>query len=203
MVAMRCVNAIVLTVTLASCGAAAPTPASSQDASGQPPARDGSADTMSANPPTCPGAPDFSSNDKCNAVSNDATSVAFSAGSGNPPTFTGGGIRDGVYHATKAEAWGTTSGTGRRFTLVVLEGGTKFYYAGDILDAQGAVATTMVAVTTASTSGNQLTQSTVCMVGSAQIPTIESYTATSDALILSATQGTVVSATTYTRVGCP
>jgi hypothetical protein len=183
---MRCVNAIVLTVTLASCGAAAPTPAASQDASGQPPARDGSADTMSAN-----------------AVSNDATSVAFSAGSGNPPTFTGGGIRDGVYHATKAEAWGTTSGTGRRFTLVVLEGGTKFYYAGDILDAQGAVATTMVAVTTASTSGNQLTQSTVCMVGSAQIPTIESYTATSDALILSATQGTVVSATTYTRVGCP
>jgi len=152
---------------------------------------------------TCPGAPDYSAGASCNNLVNDAASVASTAGSGDPPTFTGGTIKDGVYHATKAEAFGTTTGTGRRFTLVVLEGGTKFYYAGDILDAQGAVATTMVAIASASTSGNQLTQTTVCMTGSAQIPTTESYTATGTELILSATQGSVVAVTTYARAGCP
>ena len=190
-------------MTLAACGSGANTPVTSQDAAPPPPARDDAADAVSAYPPTCPGARDFSSNVSCNTVANEATSVAFTIGAGNPPTFTGGNIQDGVYHATKAEAFGTTTGTGRRFTLVVLEGGTKFYYAGDILDAQGAVATTMVAIASASTSGNQLTQTTVCMTGSAQIPTTESYTATGTELILSATQGSVVAVTTYARAGCP
>jgi hypothetical protein len=191
---------IVLAATFAACGAGSQTPATVPDAYVSPVARDGAADIVSA--ATCPSS-DFSSSATCNTVVNDASAVAFTPGAGNAPTFTGGTIKDGVYHATKAEAWGASTGTGRRFTLVVLEGGTKFYYVGDILDAQGGVATTMVAITTASTSGNQLTQTTVCMVGSAQIPAIESYTATSSELVLSATQGSVVSVTTYTRAGCP
>jgi len=191
---------IVLAAILAACGAGSSAPATVPDAYVPLVGRDAAADVTNA--ATCPPS-DFSSSATCNTVVNDATAVAFTPGTGNAPTFTGGTIKDGVYHATKAEAWGSSTGTGRRFTLVVLEGGTKFYYVGDILDAQGGVATTMVAITTASTSGNQLNQTTVCMVGSAQIPTIESYTATSTELILSATQGSVVSVTTYTRAGCP
>ena len=42
-----------------------------------------------------------------------------------------------------------------------------------------------------------------CTTGAAQIPTTESYVATSSELILSATQGSVVALTTTTRAGCP
>ena len=188
--------ALVATLSLVGCGSGSPVPV--PDAN--PGTRDGATDTVATGPSTCKG--DFSSANACNTVINDATPVLFTPGAGDAPTFTGGTIVDGVYHATKAEAWGASTGTGRRFTLVVLEGGTKFYYAGDILDDQGGVATTMVAITTASTSGNQLNQTTVCLSGSAQIP-VESYTATSTELILAASQGSILSVTTYTRAGCP
>jgi hypothetical protein len=178
---------------LVGCGASSQAPTPAVDASVP-------SDSVTA---TCPGAPDFSSASTCNSVVNDATAVGFTVGAGDPPTFTGGTISDGVYHASKAEAWGTSTGTGRRMTIVVLEGGTKFYYSGDVLDAQGGVATTLVAITTAWTSGNQLNQTTACLTGSAQIPAVENYTATSTELILSTSQGSVVSATTYARAGCP
>ena len=194
--------ALIATLTLVGCGSGSPTSAPVPDANTPAGLRDGASDTNTANPATCPGAPDYASGATCNSLVNDAAPVLFTPGVGDAPTFTGGTIMDGVYHATKAEAWGASSGTGRRYTLVVLEGGTKFYYAGEILDAQGAVSATMVAITTASTSGNQLNQTVVCLTGSAQIP-VEKYTATSTELILSATQNSVVSVTTYTRVGCP
>jgi len=195
--------ALAATLTLVGCGSNSPTSVPAQDANTSVGARDGAADTVATNPATCQGAPDYSSGAQtCNSLVNDATPVLFTTGVGDVPTFTGGTIMDGLYHATKTEAWGASTGTGRRFTLVVLEDGTKFYYAGEILDDQGGVATPLVAITTASTSGNQLNQTVVCLTGSVQIP-VESYTATSAELILAASQGSVVSVTTYTRVGCP
>ena len=189
-------------LTLLGCGSGSPTSLPVPDASTPAASRDGAPDTTTASPATCPGAPDFSSVETCNKVVNDAAAVLFTPGVGDAPTFTGGTIVDGLYHATKAEAWGASTGTGRRFTLVVLEGGTKFYYAGDILNAQGGVATSMVATATVSRSGNQLNHTIGCISDSVQIP-VESYTATSTELILAVVQDPVVTATTYTRVGCP
>ena len=187
-------------LTLGGCSSGSQTSVPVPDANTPTGPRDGVADTTSTSPSTCKG--DFFEATSCNTVLNDATAVLFTPGVGDAPTFTGGTIVDGLYHATKAEAWGASTGTGRRFTLVVLEGGTKFYYAGDILNAQGGVATSMVATATVSTSGNQLNHAIVCTVGSVQIP-VESYTATSTELILAVVQDPVVTATTYTRVGCP
>ena len=195
--------AAALIATLVGCGAGSQDPAPVADAGTSVGPRDGAADVTGTSTATCPGAPDFSSAAACNTVVNDATAVAFTAGAGSAPTFTGGTIVDGVYHAAKAEAWGASTGTGRRMTIVVLEGGTKFYYSGEVLTEQGGVGTTIVATTSASTVGNQLKQTTLCLTGSAQIPDAESYTATSSELVLSITQGSVVSVTTYARVGCP
>jgi len=190
------------TLTLVACGTGAQDPSPKTDTGTPEGPRDGAADTAPTSTATCPSR-DFSSGSTCNTVVNDATAVAFTPGVGDAPTFTGGTIADGVYHAAKAEAWGASTGTGRRLTIVVLEGGTKFYYSGDVLTAQGGVGATFVATTSASTSGNQLNQTTICMNGSAQIPDVESYTATSTELILSITQGSVISVTTYARAGCP
>jgi len=162
--------AAALIATLVGCGADSQDPAPVADAGSPVGPRDGAADVTATSTATCPGAPDFSS-----------------AAAGSAPTFTGGTIVDGVYHAAKAEAWGASTGTGRRMTIVVLEGGTKFYYSGEVLTEQGGVGTTIVATTSASTGGNQLNQTTLRLTGSAQIPAAESYTATSSGLVLSIT----------------
>ena len=107
MTAKRNVSRIALaaTLTLLGCGSGPATPVPVPDANTPLVQRDAFYDIAATSPATCPGAPNFSSDDAtCNTVVNDAPSVLFTAGVGDPPTFTGGTIRDGVYYAVKAEA---------------------------------------------------------------------------------------------------
>jgi hypothetical protein len=150
---------------------------------------------------TCPGAPDFTVASECNSVVNSAPSVDFSPGTGSPPSFSGGTVVDGLYVASKAEAWGTTTGTGRRLTLVVAGNGSKIFWAGDVLS--GTTTSSFRANTTVSVSGNQLLQTTTCSTGTVTIPSALSYTATPTEMVFATTSGSIVTATTYTRQGCP
>ncbi len=151
--------------------------------------------------PVCPGMPDYTSADQCNTVPNTAVAVSFTDGTGDPPAFTGGTILDGVYQATKVEGWNPVSRTGRRFTIVVAEQGKKLFWSGDVLTETESVS--LKAITTAATSGNQLTQAALCLQGAVGIPNTMSYTATPSRLVLAATQGDALLVTTYTRMGCP
>jgi hypothetical protein len=161
----------------------------------------GGSPTDVASAATCSGAPDFTAASACNSVVNNAQSVDFSPGTGSPPTFSGGTVVDGLYVATKAEAWGTTTGTGRRFTLVVEGNGSTIFWAGDVLS--GTTTSSFRANTTASVSGNQLLQTTTCRTGEVTIPPALSYTATPTEMVFATTSGSIVTATTYTRQGCP
>ena len=114
------------------------------------------------------GYPDFTVASECNSVVNSAPSVDFSPGTGSPPSFSGGTVVDGLYVASKAEAWGTTTGTGRRLTLVVAGNGSKIFWAGDVLS--GTTTSSFRANTTVSVSGNQLLQTTTCSTGTVTIP---------------------------------
>jgi len=138
----------------------------------------------------------------CNTVTNTAKPVLGATLAGAPPAFTGGAIADGLYEATKAEAY-MGMATGRRATLVVLDRASTVLWAGEVLDASGAVVSTYRARTAATATGNQLNQTTVCSTGGATIPSMMSYTATAAQLVLAVASGAATLITTYTRKPCP
>jgi hypothetical protein len=149
---------------------------------------------------TCPNTVDYFSETACNTLENSAPAVPYTANPGTPPTFTGGTILDGKYHASKVEGFGPTPGTGRKVTIVIAQNATKFYWKGEVLDATKN--TPFSAVMTATTEGNQLTQTKICSTGGVGLPPMN-YTATPTAITLSIISGDTTFVTTYTRIGCP
>ena len=141
----------------------------------------------------------------CSNIANGAPAVPFTQGTGAAPTFTGGTLRDGLYHATRAEGFGTTTGSGRKLTLLVLDGGTQFLYGGEVLDAAGGQSVGLVRMNaTGAASGSSIAFSVTCMApGTASLPTTLDYTVSGNDLIMGTTNGSVTSITTYTRQGCP
>jgi hypothetical protein len=155
----------------------------------------------------CPAAPDpTAAAPNCNVVVNNATAVPFTQGTGTPPMPAGGTIRDGLYEATRAEGYGGATPAGRRLTLVVLNGATRFFFAGEVLDAAGAQTTLAFRVNaTAAVSGTRVVfTTTTCMsTATSPLPPALDFTATGDNLIMALTSGATTSVTIYTRRGCP
>jgi hypothetical protein len=159
-------------------------------------------DTLSPLPTggTCPNTVDYFSATACNTLENSAPAIPYTATPGTPPTFSGGTILDGKYHASKVEGFGPTPGTGRKVTIVIAQNATKFYWKGDVLNATQN--TPFSAVMTATTEGNQLTQTKICSTGGVGFPPM-SFTASPTAITLSIVSGDTTFVTTYSRIGCP
>jgi hypothetical protein len=141
----------------------------------------------------------------CNTLANAASAVPFTAGVGEPPVPAGGAIIDGLYHATRVEGFGNAAPSGRRLSIAVLDGGTRFIWAGDVLDA---TATTTVlsfrADTHVAPAGTQLAFTVDCSSTTpSPIPPSLAYTATGNQLVLLLANNGATSVTTYTRTGCP
>jgi hypothetical protein len=153
----------------------------------------------------CPARPDLpAAAPTCNNVVNSATAVAFTAATGTAPTPAGGTIRDGLYESTRTEAYGSTTGGGRRITFVILEGATRMLWAGEVLDAGGATVTSQFRADTAiSVSGTRINFTTSCVSTTpSPIPAALDFTVSGQNLVLSLANGSTVAATTYTRRGC-
>jgi hypothetical protein len=154
----------------------------------------------------CPNAPALTApSPACNTVTNGATAIPFTTGTGTPPTPAGGTVVDGVYYATQASGYNGATPAGRKLTIVILGGGTQMLWAGQVLDATGTTsALTFTANATASASGTQIAMSTTCMSTTmSPLPAALDYTATANQLVLSLTTNGATSVTTYTRQGCP
>jgi len=151
---------------------------------------------------TCPARPDLlAAAPVCNTVTNNAPSVPFTTGTGTPPALNGGAIADGLYEATKAEGFGTVTPSGRRLTLVILDGATQMLWSGDVL---ATVLSSFTANATMAVSGNQITITPTCSSTTpAPLPPAVTYQSTATelrlALIDSGGNGAI---TTYTRRGC-
>lgn len=154
----------------------------------------------------CPNPPTLTAADPtCNTVTNGATAVPFTAKAGSPPTPAGGTIVDGVYYAVEAAGYGNVTPSGRKLTIVILDGGTHMLWAGDVLDASaGAVLTSFRANATASASGTTINMTVTCPTGTTSpLPPALDYTATATQLVLSLTTNGATAVTTYARQGCP
>jgi len=142
----------------------------------------------------------------CNALTNDAPSVPFTADPGSPPSFAGGSIQDGLYYATRADGYAEAGASGRKLTLAITGGGTQFFWNGDVLDGTAQdIEESFAANATVLASGSTLALTVTCAsISPAPIPASMSYTASDTILVLAAvTSGSSTSATTYTRQGCP
>jgi hypothetical protein len=135
---------------------------------------------------------------------NSASAVPFIAGVGQPPAPAGGVIVDGLYHATRVEGFGNATASGRRLTIAVLDGGTQFIWAGDVLDATATTAAlSFRADTHVTPAGTQIAFTVDCSSSTpSPIPPSLDYTASSDQLVLMLTANGATSVTTYTRAGC-
>jgi hypothetical protein len=154
----------------------------------------------------CPPEPDLvTAAPACNTLANSASAVPFTAAAGAPPAPGGGVIADGLYHATRVEGFGGATAAGRRITIDILEGGTRFLWAGEVLDATAT--TTLLsfrADTHAAPAGSQIAFTVDCSSSTpSPIPPSLAYTASGDDLVLSLTNNGATSVTTYTRAGCP
>jgi hypothetical protein len=143
----------------------------------------------------------------CNTVTNIANAVPFAAGTGAAPTPMGGKITDGIYQASRADGYGAgLTPSGRRLTIVVTDGGTRFLWAGDVLSADASsVIGSFRADTTMTVSGTQLLATTDCSsAATSPIPATLDFTATATQLVLAAAPNSSggVAVTTYTRNGC-
>jgi hypothetical protein len=137
---------------------------------------------------------------------NNAAGVPFTAGTGSPPAATGGTIVDGVYQATLAQGFGTGAPqNGRQLTIVILDGATRWLWSGKVLDAAGAQTVSMFqANATATVSGTKVALTTDCMSGATSpLPASLDFSATQSELVLSLTNGSYTSVTSYMRIGCP
>ena len=152
----------------------------------------------------CPARPDLpAATPTCTTLANTATAVQFTALAGTAPTPAGGAIQDGYYVATRTGSYGANSGTGRRLTFVITENATRMFWSGDVLDANGGVATSFRADTAISVSGTRITFSPTC-VSTAQspLPPALDFTVSGQDLFLSLVNGSTVAETRYTRMGC-
>jgi hypothetical protein len=199
---MKVIDILILLPVLGACGcgsSAASPPASDTDAGhdlGQ------SQDTGTA---ACPARPDLvAAAPACNTVVNAATAVPFTPATGTAPAPAGGAILDGLYVSTRTEAYGTTTGNGRRITLVILAGATRMLWAGEVLDQTGvSVVSSFRAGTTISATGTRISFTTDCVsTAPSPIPAALDYTVVGQNLVLSLVNGNTVAATTYTRTGC-
>jgi hypothetical protein len=140
----------------------------------------------------------------CTTVVNSAAAVPFTPATGTAPTPGGGAILDGLYESTRTSAYGTTTGNGRRITFVISGGGTRMFWAGEVLDQAGtSVLASFRADTTISLSGTQINFTLSCSsTASSPIPAALDYTVSGQDLVLSLVNGNTVAATTYTRRGC-
>jgi hypothetical protein len=137
-------------------------------------------------------------------VTNGATAIPGTTGTGAAPTPVGGVIADGLYEATKTEIYGGAVSGGRRLTLVIMGGGTRILWAGEVLDATGASVTLSFRADTAvSATGSRLAITTTCVSTTpSPIPAALDFTATPQSLVLSLATGATTAVTTYTRRGC-
>jgi hypothetical protein len=140
----------------------------------------------------------------CNTVTNAALAIPFTPGVGAAPAPAGGAIQDGLYEATRTEAYGAATGGGRRITFVITGGATRMLWAGEVLDATGATVTTSFrADTTIAVAGSRLSFTVDCASSTpSPIPPALDFTAAGQTLVLSLANGSTVAATTYTRRGC-
>ncbi len=138
----------------------------------------------------------------CNAIVNQAPAVPFTRG-GRAPLLGGGAIADGLYDATRAEGFGDAPAAGRRMTLEVRNLGTRFAWAGDILDAAGAnVTLSLRANANVTASGTWLALATTCSsLSPSPLPATMVFAASPNMLVLASRdeQGAVTSVTTYAR----
>jgi hypothetical protein len=155
----------------------------------------------------CPNPPALTApSPACNTVTNGASAIPFTPGTGTPPVPAGGTVLDGVYYATNTSGYGSNvTQSGRKLTIVILGGGTQMLWAGEVRDATGATPTlSFTANATASISGTQIAMSVTCMsTAQSPLPAALSYTATANQLVLSLTTNGATAVTTYTRQGCP
>jgi hypothetical protein len=167
------------------------------------------AGTGGAGGASCPARPDLvAAAPACNTVVNAAPSVPFTMGTGSPPAPAGGAILDGLYEATRAEGFGSVTPSGRRLTLVILDGATRMLWAGDVLDAAATTVTTSFrANATMTASGSQIAIAADCSSTTpspSPLPAALGYTASGNTLLLSLIGSDGSGAvTTYARRGCP
>jgi hypothetical protein len=157
----------------------------------------------------CPARPDLVEGaPSCNTLVNAATAVPFTMATGTAPTPAGGAILDGLYESTRAEAYGATSGNGRRISFLVSTSGgaTRMLWVGEVLDAGG---TSVVASFRANTNisvssgGTQINFVSNCVSSTpSPIPAALDFTVSGANLVLSLASGSTTAVTTYTRRGC-
>jgi hypothetical protein len=160
--------------------------------------------TASAPAGTCPARPELvAAAPACNTLTNAATAIPFSPATGAAPAPAGGTIQDGLYEATRTEAYGATTGSGRRITFLVTGGATHMLWAGEVLDANGAtVELSFRADATIAVAGTRINFTVDCSTMPSPIPAALDFTASGQTLVMSLASGSTVAATTYTRRGC-
>jgi hypothetical protein len=153
----------------------------------------------------------------CNNLPFPAARVPFAAGTGSPPIFTGGTLVDGLYTATKAEGWNTTTGSGRQMGIVIANNGKTMLWFGQTLNADGSgdvdagsanLAWLRGNYTLSPASANTLAVTVTCSAGTTKAPDALLYTATSTnppqlVLANAGAADPTVAVTTYERQGCP
>jgi hypothetical protein len=153
----------------------------------------------------CPARPDLvAAAPTCTSVVNSATAIPFTPATGTAPTPAGGTIADGLYESTRTEAYGTTTGNGRRITFVISGGATRMLWNGEVLDATGTtVVASFRADTAISVSGTRINFTANCVSTTpSPIPAALDFSVSGANLVLSLATGNTVAATTYTRRGC-
>jgi hypothetical protein len=86
-------------------------------------------------------------------------------------------------------------------TLAVSDGGTRFSWAGELLDPTGATATASLRADAAATvAGRELALTTLCTsVAPSPLPDRMAFTASPERLVLGFVEGASASVTTYER----
>jgi hypothetical protein len=156
---------------------------------------------------------------QCNAVPYPTRRVAFTAGTGSPPSFTGGTLVDGLYTAIKAEGWNVTTGAGRQMGVVLGNGGKTMLWFGQTLNPDGTgdaepsstangLAWLRANLDLSAAAPNTLALAKTCGAGTAGAPgkLLYTMTATKPPLLLLANADApdpTSAVTTYERQGCP
>jgi hypothetical protein len=195
---------LALLLAAGACGGAlspAAPDAAGSGGTGADAAPDGTAGTRA-----CQAVPDMTvAAPDCNGIMNGAAAVPFTPGVGSPPVLVGGAFGDGRYVATEAEGFGAAAPqNGRRLTILILNGGTRWLWAGDVLDASGTeTQLSFRADADVAISGTTLTFTTTCSsTATSPLPASLEFTAKGTQLVLSLAMPTYTAVTTYTLSAC-
>jgi hypothetical protein len=202
---MRELRALLLVAAVSACGGAlspaGPDASGAGGGTGADAASGGSGGSRA-----CTSPPDLTAAaPACNTVMNAAAAVPFSPGMGTPPVAVGGAFSDGRYEATMAQGFGAAAPqNGRRITILILNGGARWLWAGEVLDASGT--TTQLAFTAdaeVAISGTTLTLTTTCSsTATSPLPASLEFTAKGLDLVLSLAMPTYTAVTTYSLSAC-